>query len=82
MIFGIFLLVCLFILWKLFAEGWLFKIILFCAGWVGLFVIMMAYTDCGKNTAVTLGNGTHLSWAFIVPSIICVLCLLFTRVKD
>lgn len=85
MIFGIVLLVAIYILWKMFVDGWLFKIILFFAGWVGLYVICAAYLESGRNTAVTVGTGAgahHFSVAFVVATVICALCLLCTKVKD
>ena len=85
MIFGIFLLVCIFIIWKLFVSGWLYKIILFFAGWVGLYVMCAVFMDCGKSTAVTLGTGAGahpLNVAFVIATVICLLALLTTRVKD
>jgi hypothetical protein len=85
MIFGIFLLVCIFILWKLFVSGWFYKIVLFIAGWIGLYVMCAAWLDCGQSTAVTVGTGHHAqsySWAFIIPTIVCLLALATTRVKD
>lgn len=85
MIFGIFLLVCIYILWKMLVDGWLFKIILFFAGWVGVYVICAAFLECGHNTAVTVGTGGgahHYNTAAVIATVICVLALLTTRVKD
>ena len=81
MIFGIFLLVCIYILWKLFVGGWLFKIILFFAGWVGIYVVCAAFIDGGHNTAVTVGSQGY-SLAAVIATVVCLLCLLTTRVKD
>lgn len=85
MIFGIFLLICIYILWKMFVDGWLFKIILFFAGWVGVYVICAACLEGGKSTAVTVGTGGgahHYNVAFVIATAICVLCLLCTKVKN
>jgi hypothetical protein len=81
MILGIFLLVCIFFLWKLLVDGWLYKVILFFAGWVGLYVICNAFLEGGKRTAVTVG-GQGYSLSFVIATGICVLCLLTTRVKN
>lgn len=81
MVFGILLLIAIYILWKMFVDGWLFKIILFFAGWFGLYVALYVYVDGARNTAITLGSGAHLSWAFVVPCFICFLCLLCTKVS-
>jgi hypothetical protein len=80
--FGIFLLICIYLIWKMFIDGWLFKIILFFAGWVGLYVLLAVYIDGAKNVAITLSNGFSISWAAIVPTVICFLCLLCTKVYD
>jgi hypothetical protein len=78
--FGIFLLICIYLLWKMFIDGWLFKIILFFAGWVGLYVLLAVYVDGAKNVAITLSSGFTISWAAIVPTVVCFLCLLCTKV--
>lgn len=78
--FGVMLLIAIYLLWKMFIDGWLFKIILFFAGWVGLYVILAASVDGAKNVAFTMSNGFSMSWAAVVPTIICFLCLLCTRV--
>lgn len=84
-VFGIFMLICIYILWKMFVSGWLFKAILFFAGWVGVYVICAACLDSGHSTAVTVGTGAgahHYNVAFVIATVICVLALLTTRVKD
>lgn len=72
-------LIAIFILWKLFVEGLLFKIILFCFGWVGIYICLNAYVDGAKQTAITIGTNTHISWAAVVPTIICLLALACSR---
>jgi hypothetical protein len=82
---GVLMLIAIYILWKMFVDGWLFKIILFFAGWIGIYVVCAAYMDSGHNTAVTVGTGAgahHYNWAFVIATTICVLALLCTRVKD
>lgn len=84
-LFAIALLVGIYILWKMFIDGWLFKIILFIFGWIGLYVVCRVYMESGSHTAVTLGTGHEAhtySWAFVIPTVVCLLCLLCTRVKD
>lgn len=82
--FGLMMLAIIFLLWKLFVDGWLWRIILFFAGWFGIYVGCYCYIDGASNTAITIGtdNPITLSWAFVVPSIICFLALLTTKVKD
>ncbi len=81
---GIVLLLAIYVLWKLFVDGWLFKIILFFAGWIGLYVICYVYVEGAKNVAITIGtdNPVSFTWAAVVPSIICFLALLTTKVRD
>ena len=81
-LFGIILLFVLYVLYKLFIDGWLFKIILFVAGWAGLYIGMLKYIDGSGKTAIIIGENTTVSWAVLVPTIICVLALLCTKVYD
>lgn len=82
--FGMILLLSIYVLWKLFIDGWLFKIILFFAGWFGLYVFIRFYVEGGYQVAVTLGteDPISLSWAAVVPTAICFLALLCTRVSN
>lgn len=85
MIFGICLLAGIWILWKLLVSGWLYKIILFFAGWVGLYVICAVFLECGKSTAVTVGtgHGAHsYTVAAVIATAVCLLALLTTRVNE
>lgn len=75
---GIVLLITLFVIWKLFVDGWLFKIILFCAGWFGLYALLQG-VDGAKHTALTLGATTTVSWAALIPTIVCLMALWTTR---
>lgn len=79
---GLAALLFIYFLYKMFVDGWLFKIILFFAGWIGIDVLMRTYVEGAKNTAITFSNGNSLSWAELVPTIICVLALLCTRVNN
>lgn len=80
--FGLILLLAIYILWKMFIDGWLFKIILFFAGWFGIYVFFRFYVEGGYNTAFTMSNGFSMSWASVVPTTICLLCLLCTKVSN
>ena len=74
----------LYIVWKLFIDGWLFKIILFFGGWFGLYMALRIYVQGATNTALTLGTDPTiaLSWAAVIPTAICFLCLLCTKVSN
>ena len=67
-------------IWRAFASGWLFRAILFVAGWFGLYVALRIWFDTSEHIALTLGDGTIISWAAVIPTIICSLCLVCTKV--
>jgi hypothetical protein len=71
-----------FLLYQLFINGWLFKIILFFAGWFGLHIWISQYIEGGNNVAVSLGSNGDIpiSWAVLLPTLICALALLCTKV--
>ncbi len=81
---GLIMLLIIYVTWKLLIDGWLYKVILFFAGWVGLYVICYVYIDGAKNVAITIGadNPVSFTWAAVVPSVICFLALLTSKVKD
>ena len=81
-VFGIILLLVLYILYKLFIDGWLFKGVLFFAGWFGIHVLLKTYVEGSDKIAMTIGDSTTVSWAVLVPTIICVLALLCHKVYD
>lgn len=78
LVFGFMMLLSIYVIYKLFIDGWLFKIILFIAGWFGLYLGLLKYVDGAGKVAVTI-SGTTFSWAIVVPTIICFLCLLCSR---
>jgi hypothetical protein len=78
MILWIVLLVVLYLIWILLFKGLLWKILLFFGGWVGIYVLLRANLPDSLHTAVTIA-GHDLSWAFVVPSVICILCLANTK---
>jgi hypothetical protein len=84
LLFGLVLLLAIYVLWKLFVDGWLFKIILFFAGWFGLYIGLRVYVEGAKDVAFTFGkeNPITFSWAAVIPTAICLLCLLCTKVRD
>lgn len=82
MVLVILALIGLYMAYKLFIDGWLFKIILFFGGWFGIYVFLRAYVDGANKTALTIAEDMHVSWAVLVPTIICFLCLLCTKTRD
>lgn len=79
---GLIFLMVIYVLWKMFIDGWLFKGILFFAGWFGLYVYLAVYVEGAKGIAFTMSNGFTMTWAALVPTIICFLCVLCTRVSN
>jgi len=78
MLFGLFLLFVIWLIWSLFVRGVLFKLILFVFGWIGLYAVLSANYPSMNVVALTIG-GNDLSYAAIVPSVICLLALLTTK---
>lgn len=78
---GILLLVVIFFLYKLFISGLLFRIILFVFGWIGIWFVLSHYVDGAKDIVIRFGSNQDygMSWAALVPTIICLLCLASTK---
>lgn len=81
MIFGIAMLVALYLLWVLLVKGALWKIILFGAGWFGIYALMRIYIEGANHIAVTI-TGYNFSWAEVVPTVICLLAMVTTKVPE
>lgn len=79
-IFGVILLVGIYILYKLFIDGFLFKIPLFFAGWIGMIIILKALGV--RGVAFTLENGTEIGIATVISSLVCMGVLLTTKVRE
>jgi len=79
MLFGISLLGVLYILYVLLVKGLLWKIILFFAGWVGIFVGIWIYFPAARIPDAVTISGVGFSWCSVVPTIICFLALLCTK---
>ena len=80
---GLGLIIGIYLLWKLFIDGWLFKIPIFFAGWFGLIVIFRAIGISG--VAFRLGEdgqGAPVGVAFLLSTFICVMCLVYTKVRE
>lgn len=78
MIFAIISLFILYFLWVLFVKGDLFRIILFFAGWFGLSLGMKLFIPGSDQIMMTIINH-HFSWAEVIPTLICAMCLLTTH---
>ena len=77
---GLMLLVGIYILYKLFIDGWLFKIPIFFAGWIGMILILKMMGV--RSVAFTLESGTQIGVATVISTVICLLALVTTRVSN
>ena len=81
---AVILLLGIYVLWKLFIDGWLYKMILFPGGWLGIYLGLRIYVGGAMKTALTLGSGPDaitLSYAATIASVILFLALLTTKVS-
>lgn len=83
-IFGIILLAAIWLLYKLFIDGWLWKVCLFFGGWFGIYLACRIYVDGAMTKAITIGsdNPVAFSWAAVIPTFICLMALLYTKVYN
>lgn len=79
-IFGLILLFGIYILYKLFIDGYLFKIPIFFAGWIGMIIILKVLGV--RGVAFTMEGGTEIGVATVISTIVCLGALLTTRVKS
>ena len=83
-VFAFILLAAIYILWKLFIDGWLWKIILFFGGWFGIYMACRIYVDGAMKTAITVGtdNPVAFSYAAVIPTFVCFMALLYSKVRE
>jgi hypothetical protein len=77
MIFGIILLVALYLIYTLFIEGFLWKGILFFAGWFGIRYLLLVYAPNSAHTTLIFSH--PFTWAAVIASGICFMALLTTK---
>lgn len=80
MIFAAALLIALYLLWVLVFSGALFKIILFGAGWFGLYYLIEIYFP-GSRSLVPIGS-YQVSWAAIIATGIVIMGMATTKVQE
>jgi hypothetical protein len=78
MIFWFAALIVIYITYLLLVKGFLWKLILFFAGWVGVYIILRTYFPTSGHIAMSF-SGTTYSWAAVIPTCICILALATTR---
>ena len=82
-VFGLGLLLALYVLWKLFVDGWFFKIPIFLAGWFGLIIIFRSIGITGVAFRLgENGDGAPVGVAFLLSTFICLMCLVYTKVSE
>lgn len=77
---GILALLAIYVLYKLFIDGFLFKIPIFFAGWIGMIIILKMIGV--RGVAFTTGGGTEIGIATVISTIICLGALLTTKVRE
>jgi hypothetical protein len=59
--------------------GWMIRAVIFCGfAFLSHWWLWENVPDT-RHIAMTLGTNTTISWATVVPGIICILCLLITK---
>lgn len=77
---GIAALVAIYLIYKMFVDGWLFKIPLFFAGWIGMIIILKFLGV--RGVAFTLESGAEVGVATVISTFVCLGVLLTTKVRD
>lgn len=71
----------LLIIYFLFVKGLFWKLILGFFGWIGLNTYLASNTTWGKNTVITILD-YNISWAVFIPSLLIILVMATTRIKE
>lgn len=75
MVFGICLLIAIYLLYVLLVKGALWKIILGAFGWAGMYWWLKSIPACNEHPF----NNDTFSWAVVVPTIIVLLAMMSTK---
>jgi hypothetical protein len=59
--------------------GWVMRAIIFCGFWALAYWYLFANVEWCRHVAITFGNSFTISWAAVVPGIVCLLCLMLDR---
>ena len=76
MVFGICMLIVLYLLWVLLVKGALWKLILGAFGWFGIYIFLT--TQLHLDQASPFKNN-FMSWAAIIPTIIVLMAMATTK---
>jgi hypothetical protein len=75
MAFGLFLLLSIYLLWVLFSEGLLWKIILGIFGFGGIKLWLLTYIPATSTTVISIGT-IDCSLSTVIPTIIIVMAMM------
>ena len=78
MVFWFMILFVIYLIWVLLFKGFLWKLIIFIAGWIGIYLLLPIYFPNSMQTAITI-TGNSYSWAMVIPTAICLLALVHIR---
>lgn len=81
MIFGICLLLVIFILWMLLVEGWLWKLALLLFGWIGMYFALHIYIPDSSAICFSAG-GYDYSWKIVIPTFVCFMAAAYSGDKE
>lgn len=68
-------------IYLLFIEGIFWKLIVLFFGWIGLYSYLERSFPASKATFMTI-MGCHISWSILIPTVIVILAMATTRVKE
>jgi hypothetical protein len=77
-VFGICLLVAIYILWVLLVKGALWKIIVGIAGWFGMFIALRLYFPGAVHECLNF-SGYSFSWSEVIPTVVVLLAMAYTK---
>lgn len=78
MVFGIAMLVAIYILWQLLIKGLLWKTILAIGGWISIYVFLEKSYDWAAHSGIIISNNL-ISWSIIIPSFIVLMAMAYTK---
>lgn len=78
MVLGTVLLLIIGLAWFFLIRGWLWKSILFFAGWVGIHYVLDSYVPGASQTAMIFAHYA-VSWSSLMATIVCAMVLLTTK---
>jgi hypothetical protein len=74
------MLLALYLIWKLFIVGVLWRSLLFFAGWFGIYFLLLANVPDSHHTILIFD--VACSWAAVIASGVCIMALLTTKTGD